>query len=159
MMNKHANSVRKKIAEPIRTTIGGDRMNTGFLDDLGKLLFRLGFGVLFLMHGIDKVMNIDGTLQGIGTMLANAGLPAELAYGVFIGEILAPILIIIGWHARIGAVLTLITMGFAIYLAHSHELLLLTQHGGWQLELQGMFVLAGILIALSGPGRISINGR
>lgn len=134
-------------------------MNSEFLDDLGKLIFRLGFGVLFLMHGIHKAMDIDGTLQGIGGMLVNSGLPAELAYGVFIGEILAPILIIIGWYARVGAVLTLITMAFAIYLVHSHELLLLTQHGGWQLELQGMFVLAGIAIALSGPGRISINGR
>jgi len=134
-------------------------MNSEFLDDVGKLIFRIGFGVLFLMHGIHKVMNIEGSMQGIGGMLANAGLPAELAYAAFVGEILAPILIIIGWYARVGAVLTLITMAFAIYLVHSHELLLLTEHGGWQLELQGMFVLAGILIALSGPGRISINGR
>lgn len=134
-------------------------MDSEFFDDLGKLLFRLGFGVLFLMHGIHKVMDIEGSMQGIGGMLVNVGLPAELAYAVFVGEILAPILIIVGWYARIGAVLTLITMGFAIFLVHSDELLLLTQQGGWQLELQGMFVLAGILIALSGPGRISLNGR
>lgn len=134
-------------------------MNSEFLDDLGKLIFRLGFGVLFLMHGIHKLMNLDGSMQGIGGMLVNSGLPSELAYGALVGEVLGPILIIIGWYARVGAVLTLITMAFAIYLVHSHELLLLTQQGGWQLELQGMFVLAGILIALSGPGRISINGR
>ncbi|AGA33192.1 DoxX family protein [Thioalkalivibrio nitratireducens DSM 14787] len=132
-------------------------MNSPILDDAGKLILRLGFGVLFLLHGIHKVMHgIDGIEQMV---VVNAGLPAELAYGIFIGEVLAPILIIIGWHARIGAVLTAITMAFAFHLAHSHELLELTAHGGWQLELQGMFLLASIAIALSGPGRFSINGR
>ena len=131
-------------------------MNSLLLDDIGKLIFRVGFGVLFLMHGINKVIH---GIDGIESMAVNAGLPAEIAYGVFVGEVLAPILIIVGWHARIGAVLTAITMAFAFTLAHSHELFELTAHGGWQLELQGMFLLASIAIALSGPGRISINGR
>ncbi|AHE98391.1 DoxX family protein [Thioalkalivibrio paradoxus] len=131
-------------------------MNSPILDDAGKLILRLGFGVLFLMHGIHKVMH---GIDGIEMMVVEAGLPAELAYGVFVGEVLAPILIIIGWHARIGAVLTGITMAFAFHLAHSHELFDLTAQGGWQLELQGMFLLASIAIALSGPGRFSINGR
>jgi len=131
-------------------------MNSPLLDDIGKLIFRVGFGVLFLMHGIHKVMH---GIDGIESMVVNAGLPAEVAYGVYVGEILAPILIIVGWHARIGAILTAITMAFAFYLAHSHEFFELTAHGGWQLELQGMFLLASVAIALSGPGRISLNGR
>ncbi len=131
-------------------------MNSLLLDDIGKLIFRVGFGVLFLMHGINKVIH---GIDGIESMVVNAGLPAEIAYGVFVGEVLAPILIIVGWHARIGAALTALTMAFAFTLAHSHELFELTAHGGWQLELQGMFLLASIAIALSGPGRISINGR
>jgi putative oxidoreductase len=135
------------------------RMNSETLDDVGKLIFRMGFGVLFLMHGIHKIMNYPGSLEWISTRLVETGLPAEVAYGIFVGEVLAPILIIIGWHARIGAILTTITMVFAIYLAHAHELFDLTQHGGWQLELQGMFLLASVAIALSGPGRISLNGR
>nr|WP_296752334.1 DoxX family protein [Thioalkalivibrio sp.] len=131
-------------------------MNSLLLDDIGKLIFRVGFGVLFLMHGIHKVMH---GIDGIESMVVNAGLPAEIAYGIYVGEVLAPLLIIVGWHARIGAILTAITMAFAFTLAHSHELLELTAHGGWQLELQGMFLLASIAIALSGPGRISLNGR
>ncbi|TVP78517.1 DoxX family protein [Thioalkalivibrio sp.] len=131
-------------------------MNSPLLDDIGKLIFRVGFGVLFLMHGINKVMH---GIDGIESMVVNAGLPAEIAYGVYVGEVLAPLLIIVGWHARIGAILTAITMAFAFTLAHSHEIFELTAHGGWQLELQGMFLLASIAIALSGPGRISLNGR
>jgi len=131
-------------------------MNSLLLDDIGKLIFRVGFGVLFLMHGVHKVMNGIG---GIESMVVNAGLPAEIAYGVYVGEVLAPILIIVGWHARIGAILTAITMAFAFTLAHSHEIFELTAQGAWQLELQGMFLLASLAIALSGPGRISLNGR
>jgi len=131
-------------------------MNSPLLDDIGKLIFRVGFGVLFLMHGINKVMH---GIDGIESMVVNAGLPAQIAYGVYVGEVLAPLLIIVGWHARIGAILTAITMAFAFTLAHSHEIFELTAHGGWQLELQGMFLLASIAIALSGPGRISLNGR
>lgn len=131
-------------------------MNSPLLDDIGKLIFRVGFGVLFLMHGIHKVIHGIG---GIESMVVNAGLPAEIAYGVYVGEVLAPILIILGWHARIGAILTAITMAFAFTLAHSHEFFELTAQGAWQLELQGMFLLASFAIALSGPGRISLNGR
>lgn len=131
-------------------------MHSTLLDDTGKLLFRLGFGVLFLLHGLHKVTN---GIDGIQAMVVNANLPEFLAYGVYVGEVLAPLLIILGWHARIGAVLTAITMAFAIHLAHAHQLLDMTAHGGWQLELQGMFLLAGIAIALFGPGRFSLNGR
>jgi putative oxidoreductase len=35
----------------------------------------------------------------------------------------------------------------------------MTEHGGWALELQGMFLLASLLILFSGPGRLSANGR
>ncbi len=131
-------------------------MHSTLLDDTGKLLFRLGFGVLFLLHGLNKITN---GIDGIQAMVVNANLPEVLAYGVYVGEVLAPLLIILGWHARLGAVLTAITMVFAIHLAHAHQLLDMTAHGGWQLELQGMFLLAGIAIALFGPGRFSLNGR
>lgn len=131
-------------------------MNTALLDDIGKLILRLGFGILFLLHGINKVTQ---GIAGIEAMVVRAGLPEALAYGVYIGELLAPLLIILGWHARIGALLTTITMLFAIYLAHWHQLADFTVHGGWALELQAMFLLASLLILLSGPGRLSINGR
>jgi putative oxidoreductase len=131
-------------------------MNSALLDDTGKLLLRLGFGVLFLLHGVHKMMN---GISGIEAMVVQAGLPEAVAYGVYVGEVLAPLLIILGWHARIGGLLTAVTMVFAIHLAHAHQLLDMTAHGGWQLELQGMFLLAGLVIALIGPGRISLNGR
>ncbi len=125
-------------------------------DDIGKLILRLTLGFLTLLHGLHKIIH---GIDGIKGMLANAGLPEVLAYGVYVGEVLAPIMILIGWHTRIGAGLIVINMLFAIGLAHAHELLDLTQHGGWALELQGFFLFTALALIFTGPGSLGINRK
>jgi putative oxidoreductase len=125
-------------------------------DDAGKLLLRLTLGALFLLHGIAK---ITGGIAGIEKMVVAAGLPGFFAYGVFIGEVLAPILLILGFYSRIAAVIIAINMVVAIALAHAKDLFVIGPQGGWALELQGMFLFTAIAIALIGPGRFSINRR
>ena len=125
-------------------------------EDLGKLLLRLTVGVLMLLHGISK---ITGGVGGIARSLQGAGLPAELAYGAYIGEVLAPLLVIFGFYARIGAALMAVNMLFAIGLAHQNELFALSPSGAWALERQGFFLACSIAVALIGPGRYSINRR
>lgn len=44
-------------------------------------------------------------------------------------------------------------------LAHRGEFFRLTQHGGWQLELQGMFLATAVALVLLGPGRFAVNRR
>jgi putative oxidoreductase len=131
-------------------------MNHGMAEDTGKFILRVTLGVLFLLHGVHKLINGIGGIEG---MLEGAGLPAFLAYGVYVGEVLAPILVILGWHARVGAALIAFTMVVAIALAHPTQLFDLTSHGGWALELQGMFLFSAVAIALMGPGRLSVNNR
>jgi putative oxidoreductase len=126
------------------------------LSDTGKLILRLTLGILILLHGVSKLMNGIGPIQG---MVTGMGMPAFFAYGVFAGEVLGPLLLIIGFYARIGAALIAINMIFALVLAHTDELTSLTQTGGWALELQGMFLFTAIALVLMGPGRISVNRR
>ena len=126
------------------------------LDDIGKLVLRLALGILILLHGIAKLMNGIAPIEGMVTAM---GLPGVVAYGVYAGEVLGPLLLIVGFHARIGAVLIAVNMLFAFALAHTHELASLTGSGGWALELQGMFLFGAIALALTGPGRISVNQR
>jgi putative oxidoreductase len=125
-------------------------------DDAGKLLLRLMLGLLFLLHGIAK---IKGGVGGIEGMVTGAGLPGFVAYGAYIGEVVAPILLIAGFYSRVAAVVIAINMVFAIALAHASEIFQLGKQGGWALELQGMFLFTAIAIALIGPGRFSINRR
>ena len=125
-------------------------------DDTGKLILRLTLGVLILLHGIAKILGGVGPIQG---MLSGIGLPEALAFGVYVGEVLGPVLLILGFYARVGAALIVINMLFALLLAHSDELMTLGQTGGWALELQGMFLFTGVALILMGPGRISINQR
>jgi putative oxidoreductase len=124
--------------------------------DLGKLILRLVLGVLILLHGIGK---IKGGVAPIEQLLAAHGLPTFLAWGALVGEVLAPILLIMGFYARIGAVLVAINMLTAFALVHVAQLGQLNEQGGWALELQGMFLFTAIALALLGPGRYSVNAR
>lgn len=126
------------------------------LNDTGKLVLRLTLGILILLHGIFKLRHGIGPIQG---MVTGMGMPAFVAYGVFAGEVLGPLLLIIGFYARIGAALIAINMLFAFWLVHTSELTSLTQTGGWALELQGMFLFTAVALVFMGPGRIAINQR
>jgi putative oxidoreductase len=131
-------------------------MNPNTQADLGKLVLRLVLGVLVLLHGVAK---LRGGVDPIGEMLAAHGIPAFVAYGALLGEVVGPLLLIAGFHARIGALLVAINMLFALGLAHLGQLGMLNEQGGWQLELQGMFLGTAVALALLGPGRYSVNGR
>ncbi len=130
--------------------------STDSLDDTARLILRLTLGILILLHGVAKIMHGIDPIQG---MVTGMGLPAFFAYGVYAGEVLGPVLLIIGFYARVGAALIAINMIFAILLAHTGELASLTSSGGWALELQGMFLFAAVALMLMGPGRISVNQR
>jgi putative oxidoreductase len=125
-------------------------------DDIGKLILRLALGLLLLPHGIAKLITGTG---GVQRMLANAGWPEFLAYGVFVGEIVAPVMLIVGFYARWGAVVVVINMVVAILLAHAHEIFHVKGFGGWSIELQAFFLLTALALVFTGPGILAINRR
>ena len=122
--------------------------------DLGKLILRLTLGGLMLFHGIGKLMHGVGFIE---TQLAAHGLPTLLAYGVFIGELIAPLMVILGYQTRIGALLIVFNMLVALVLVHSNQLLSLGGNGGWALELQGFFLFTAIAVIFLGPGRYKMK--
>lgn len=126
------------------------------MDDMGKLILRLGVGGMMLFHGIAKIVNLQ-SLEFIKSRLESVDLHPLLAYGVYLGEIVAPLLIILGIYSRFGGFLIFVNMLFAILLVHANELLQLTKHGGWQLELQAFYLIGGILILLMGSGRYAFK--
>ena len=125
-------------------------------DAVGKLILRLSVGGLMLFHGISKLTN-PGSVDFIGNKLAEAGLPELLSYGVYVGEIIAPLMIMIGILCRAGAALIVINMLFAILLVHTGDIFALTDHGGWRLELQGFYLFGSLAICFLGSGKYAVK--
>lgn len=144
-----ANTSRAPIASPLSA------LSPTTLDDSGKLLIRVTVGFLVLLHGIFK---LSAGVGFIGGMLAKAGLPGGLAYLVYIGEIVAPLLMIAGVFTRAAAAVVVINMLVAFGLVHMADLFALTKQGGWALELQGLYLFGALTVVLLGAGRFSVGG-
>ncbi len=123
-------------------------------DDTGKLLLRLSVGGLMLFHGVHKLIHGH---DGIRTMLADAGLPPFMAYGVPVGEVLAPILILVGFWSRPAAVLVAFTMLMSIYLAFGWGAFALNKHGAPVIELNLLFLFGALALVFLGSGRYSLS--
>jgi len=125
-------------------------------DDIAKLLLRLTLGTLILLHGISKIRGGPGFILDI---VDKAGLPAPFGYLVYVGEVLAPLLVIVGLWTRLAALVIAINMIVAVALVHMDQLFTLADTGGWALELQGLFLVAAVAVALLGAGRYSVGGN
>ncbi|HXC55955.1 MAG TPA: DoxX family protein [Rhizomicrobium sp.] len=123
-------------------------------EDLGKLVGRLSVGGLLLLHGVHKLLT---GIAPIKAMVVGAHLPDLLAYGVYMGEIVGPVLVILGLFSRLGGVLIVLNMLVAIALAGMASLFKLNAMGGYALELETFYLLGGLSVALIGAGRFGLN--
>jgi len=124
-------------------------------DDQGKLLLRVILATLLLFHGVSKLIGGVGFITG---MLEKAGLPGMFGYLVYIGEVIAPLLILFGVFTRAAALVVVINMIVALLLVHTSQFFTLNATGGWALELQAMYLASAIVVALLGAGRFSVGG-
>lgn len=124
-------------------------------DDLGKLLLRLTT-LLMLFHGFHKLMHGIGPIEN---MLSSRGLPAWFALGVYVGEIIAPVLIAAGFYARIASAVLAFNMVTAILLTGGFFPLAFTKTGGPTIELALFYLLVALAIVLMGPGKYGINRK
>lgn len=119
----------------------------------GVLLLRWTLALLMVLHGWAK---ITGGVGGIEGMLVAKGLPGFLAYGAYLGEVVAPLMLLAGFWVVPAALLIAINMVFALVLAHAGHFTDLTSSGGWRLELQAFFLVAALVVAFTnrlGPNR------
>ncbi|HZI28104.1 MAG TPA: DoxX family protein [Gemmatimonadaceae bacterium] len=124
------------------------------LDDTGKLLLRIAVGGLLLMHGVYKVQN------GIGFVtdsVVRNGLPAFFAYGVYVGEVVAPVLVLMGLLTRAAGLVIAFDMIGAIFLARSAEIGTTRPGGAWAIEAEMLFLLGGLAIACLGGGKFALG--
>lgn len=129
-------------------------MQTTNEDDIGKLLLRITCGGLLLPHGLFKIFV---EIESVKTMVSSAGLPPVLAYGTLVGEVLAPGFLILGWKARIAAIIIAFNMLMSILIAHRDIILRTNDYWGWMIELNVFFMMTAISIYFIGSGRYSIS--
>lgn len=124
------------------------------MNDIGKLILRLSIGILMLFHGVNKITN---GISGVSSLLEQQGLWGHLAYGVYIGEVLAPIMLIIGFQVRIAAGLIVFTMLVAIYAVFGFSIFGINEVGALAIESQMLYLLPCVALLVMGGGKYGIS--
>ena len=116
-------------------------------NDLALLILRVGFGGFMLTHGIPKI-NMLSNPSDFGDPIV-IGATASLILAL-IGEVIAPIMIIIGFKTKWAAIPAAITMFVAAFVVHAKDSLATKEHAL-------LFFIAFVVIFLTGPGKFSID--
>ena len=122
--------------------------------DAGLLILRLGLE----RSAVSWHLQVTHGVAWIAGPLGAVGLPAFLAYGVYVAEVLAPVLVIVGLWARPAALVIAFDMFMAIFLARRDDVAKISPMGsGWAIGLELMYLVAAVAIALMGSGRYGIG--
>jgi putative oxidoreductase len=126
--------------------------------DAGKLILRIGLASILLFHGIYK---IGHGVAWIKPLLAHIHLPMALAYGTYIAEVVAPVLLILGFQVRLAALAVVVDMCMAIGLVLSHQIFSLKQEpgGGWAIELQALLLFSALALVFLGGGSYGLSRK
>jgi putative oxidoreductase len=125
-------------------------------EDVGKLILRVSISILMMFHGVDKASH---GVDKIAVNLVKSGFPEFLAYGVYLGEIILPILIIIGLFTRLASLGVGITMVFAIYLVYAEKIFMLNKHGAPVIESALLYLILAIVVFFIGAGKYSLDEK
>ncbi|MDD5401476.1 MAG: DoxX family protein [Sulfurimonas sp.] len=125
-------------------------------NDIAKLILRLTVGVMILFHGFEKITN---GINGVKQLTVSAGFPEFFAYGVFVGEVVMPIFILLGAYTRAASLVLAFNMAVAIFLAYGNSLFSLSKHGAPLFELPFLYLVMSILIFMLGSGKYSLNNK
>lgn len=128
-------------------------------DDVGRFLLRIAVGGLMLFHGIHKAMEPKSIefIRGLLEAQFSKDVAQYLQYGVYVGEIVAPLMLVLGLATRMGAAIMAVNMGFAIWLAHGKDLAELGKHGQWAIELPAFYLLGALALLFLGGGRLGLD--
>ncbi len=123
-------------------------------EQLGKLVLRLGLGSLVLFHGVHRLLT---GLDPVRSLLVAHKLPDALAYGAYLGELVGPVLIIIGLFTRVGAFLIALEVLLLVLLSGIPQVLAIAPDGAYALEVESLYFTAALAVMLLGAGRISLG--
>ena len=117
-----------------------------------EVLGRIFLSMLFLIEGINKIFNYEGTIQ----YMESFGVPEYLIIPAIILEILFPLLLIIGYHAKIAAlVMAIFTIVVAIIFHTNFD-----DHMQFITFFKDIAIAGGFLIIFAnGAGKYSVDHK
>jgi len=122
--------------------------------DIGLLLLRVAIGFPMLIYGISKLIR---GIEFIKELLVAAGLPSFIAYGVYVGEIIAPLALLVGFRVRFAGLLFGFNCLTALLLTQTDAIFRLNAYGGWAIELLVIYLLVSLALFFTGGGKFSIS--
>ena len=126
--------------------------------DLGLLVIRLVFGLTFAAHGAQKLFGWFGGygIAGTGGFLETLGFrPGKIfATAAGLGEFLGGLLLALGFLGPVGPALMIAGMLVAMITVHRKNKFFVATNG---IEHPLLFMTAAIGLALTGPGRYSLD--
>ena len=124
------------------------------MEDTGKLILRITLAGLILFHGISKIVH---GVAFMGAALQQFHLPGFVAYGVYVGEIVAPVFIILGLWTRAASLVVVFNMVMAIVLEAHGNAFVIWETGAWGLEAEAFYLLTALVIFFIGAGKYSVS--
>ena len=125
--------------------------NIAFIQNLGPLVGRVLIGVLFVIAGVNKIMESEGTMA----YMEAHGLPVVIFLLVLtiIIELLGGLMIAFGWYARFSATVIFLFLIPVTLIFHP-----VTDPEEVNQFLKNLAIMGGLLyVATYGPGNYSIN--
>lgn len=122
--------------------------------DSGLLITRIAIAFPMSVYGISKMIHGVGFIED---MMSMHGLPSFFAYGVFAGEIIAPVMLIIGFRARLAGMIFAANCFTAAILAQTANIFKLNEFGGWALELLVIYMLVSLSFFFTGAGKYAVS--
>ena len=121
----------------------------------GALVLRLSLGVMFVAHGLLKVLvfTVPGTVQ----FFESVGFPGVLAYFTIVAELAAGAALILGWHARWAALATVPILLGAAAVHWGNGWVFSAQGGGWDYPV--FLAAAAVVQFLLGDGAFALTRR
>src|SRR3954468_12106837 len=109
-----------------------------------------------MMHGSNSLIHGIDYIKG---MVHSAGLPEFISYGNLVGEVIAPIFMIIGYRSRIAALVVAFNMLLSVLIAHRDIAFARNDYGGWMIELNVFFFMTALAVFFTGAGKYSLSGK
>ncbi|MBN1872077.1 MAG: DoxX family protein [Candidatus Omnitrophica bacterium] len=130
------------------------------MKDWASVPLRLGLGIMFMYHGLQKAFGLFGGsgINGFANMLKGLGFtqPVFWAYVVACTELIGGLLLILGILTRAVSILLIVVMVVAIAKVHLPNGFSFMK-GGY--EYNFIIICACIALSMLGGGRLSVNKK